>query len=132
MDDTQIVTNSDGHEIAYDAIRLAMNGEDYPMSLAGRDAEVCREIVNIGIDSRLQACFIPDRGDTYEVNGGRLECSVSPESLPVLLRRLFEDTQYGEVEDNDADVGHQLAGGILMTLGFNDAGKQVGREAVGL
>ena len=74
----------------------------------------------------------PDRGDRYD--GGKrkagklvicqtLECSVSPESLPVLLRRLF---------DSDNEAGMRLAGDILTVLGFNEYGKFVGREALGL
>lgn len=68
----------------------------YPMDLVGMDAEVVKIAVNKGIDSRLEACFIPARGDSYTVTDGgrfcgrRLACKVSRESLPVLLRRLME------------------------------------------
>ena len=57
-----------------------------------------------------------------------LECCVSPESLPVLLRRLFElDTC-----DDIADAAMSLADAILMTLGFDECGEFVGKEALGL
>ena len=80
----------------------------------------------------MKPAICPDRGDRYD--GGKrkagklvlchtLECSVSPESLPVLLRRLCE------LEDS---AGMMLAADILMVLGFNDYGKFVGREALGL
>jgi hypothetical protein len=88
--------------------------------------------VNQGIDAHLEACFCPDRGDRYD--GGQrkagklvlcrtLECSVSPESLPVLLRRLC---------DSDDEAGPRLASDILTVLGFTEGGKFVGREALGL
>ena len=95
------------------------------------------EAVNQGIDGHLEACFCPDRGDRYE--GGErkagklvlcrsLDCVVSVESLPVLLRRLFDlDTT-----DDVADAGMSLGGDILLTLGFDECGQFVGREAVGL
>jgi len=57
-----------------------------------------------------------------------LDCTVSAESLPVLLRRLFDlDT-----DDRIADAGMSLASDILMTLGFDEYGQFVGREALGL
>ena len=118
--------------VSYDAIHKAMDGEPYTMSLTGTD-EVAAviEAVNQGIDSHLEACFCPDRGDCYEIGkrmAGRLllchclDCTVSVESLPVLLRRLFE---------LGTDAGETLASDILMTLGFDECGQFVGREALG-
>ena len=118
--------------VTYKAVRSAMDGQPYTMSLTGADEiRAVVDAVNQGIDSHLEACFCPQRGDSYE--GGKrkagrltlcrtLECVVSPESLPVLLRRLFEGD----------DVGMTLAADILMTLGFDEYGQFVGREAVGL
>ena len=88
--------------------------------------------MNQGIDAHLEACFCPDRGDRFD--GGRrkagklilcrtLECLVSPESLPVLLRRL---------SDSDDESGNRLASDILMVLGINEYGEYVGRKALGL
>lgn len=62
----------------------------YPMALTKTEAECVKAAVNKGIDSHLEACFMPDRGDSYVWNGHRMECEVSPESLPVLVRRLME------------------------------------------
>lgn len=121
--------------VTYKAVRKAMGGESYTMSLTDSDEiRAVVEAVNQGIDSHLEACFCPDRGDRFE--GGKrkagkltlchtLECCVSPESLPVLLRRLFE-------LDTDNDAAMSLAGDILMTLGFDEYGQFVGREALGL
>jgi hypothetical protein len=70
------------------------------MSLTDTDEiQAVIDAVNQGIDAHLEACYCPERGDHYA--GGQrkagtlvlcrtLDCVVSPESLPVLLRRLFE------------------------------------------
>ena len=113
----------------------------YRMSLTspGEIAAV-RAAVNHGIDSHLEACFIRDRGDSYE-RGERsalgrklcntLECVVSPESLVVLVRRrLTVDFEHHDEcprrDDGDAacecpagDVGEEaasLASCICQTL----------------
>ena len=121
--------------VDYDTIRRAMANEPFTMSLTDED-EIRAVIaaVNEGIDAHLEACYCPDRGDRYE--GGKrragklvlcrtLECVVSVESLPVLLRRLCES------DLGDADVeaeGNRLASDILMVLGINEYGEFVGRE----
>lgn len=118
--------------VNYEAVRSAMDGQPYTMSLTGEDEiGAVVDAVNQGIDSHLEACFCHQRGDRFE--GGKrmagrftlchtLECVVSPESLPVLLRRLSEGD----------DAGMMLADDILITLGFDEYGQFVGREAVGL
>jgi hypothetical protein len=113
--------------VSYDLIREAMKGEPYTLQGAGNDGKHVEKAVNQGIDSRLEACFCPSRGDRFEWKGGKLHCVVSVESFPVLVRRLFE-------MDNDENEGEPglLASDMLMTLGFNDSGKLVGREALGL
>jgi len=123
--------------VDYETIRQAMNGEAFTMSLTDTDEiKAVIEAVNQGIDAHLEACFCPDRGDRYE--GGKrragklvlcqtLECVVSPESLPTLLRRLCES------DLGDADVeaeGNRLASDILMCLGISETGTFVGREAL--
>jgi hypothetical protein len=100
---TKIHTGSGS--VTYKAVRRAMDGQPYTMSLT--DTDEIRAVVaavNQGIDSHLEACFCPQRGDNY-VGGKRtagrltlchtLECVVSPESLPVLLRRLLEGDEAG-------------------------------------
>jgi len=145
LDDIRTLTNSNCCPITYDAIILACGGEHFQMSLVGRDADVVRTAVNnMGIDSRLQACHCRERGDKYNrsersfiatENGLRwkkgdrivyaqtLECSVSPESLCVLVRRLFEDMECIGQDGDDADVGNSLASSILESLGFDDCGR---------
>jgi len=95
--------------------------ESYPMQLAGEDAEVVQRLVNQGIDAHLEACFIPDRGDSYaweehKLDSGtviavKLHCSVSAESMLVLLRRMEED------ETPEAD---SLRVAILSTLNIEE------------
>ena len=127
------IIRTNGGPVTYEAVRRAMNDEPYTMSLTGtNEVQAVIEAVNQGIDSHLEACFCPDRGDRYETGkrmAGRLllcrslDCTVSVESLPVLLRRLFE---------SGTDAGDCLASDILMTLGSDECGRFVGREAMGL
>lgn len=124
--------------VSYEAVRAAMDGSPYTMSLTGTDEiRAVIEAVNQGIDAHLEACFCPDRGDSYE-GGSRkagkltlcrtLECCVSVESLPTLLRRLFEL----DGDEETVDAAMSLGGDILLTLGFDEYGQFVGREALGL
>lgn len=92
-------------------ITRALKGEHYPMNLRGADAEVVHRAVNQGIDSHLEVCFLPSRGDSFEVYWDLLKCNVSPESMLVLLRRLFE---------NGADEAWGLRSSILDTLGIEE------------
>ncbi len=126
--------------VAYETIRTAMGGEPFTMSLTDEnEIRAVIEAVNEGIDAHLEACFCPDHGDRYE--GGKrkagklvlcrtLDCTISPESLPVLLRRLCESDLGGDAEVQSE--GNRLASDILMCLGINEYGEYVGREAVGL
>jgi hypothetical protein len=127
-----------GGTVPYAAVRRALDGQAYTMSLTDPDEiRAVIEAVNQGIDSHLEACYCPARGDRYE--GGQrkagrlvlcrtLECRVSCESLPVLLRRLFDS----DAAEDMVDAAVRLASDILMTLGFDDSGQFVGREALGL
>jgi hypothetical protein len=109
--------------VSYAAVREAMGNHPFRMVLADNDeVEAVRTAVNQGIDSHLEACFLKDR-DSYEIEGRRMRCSITSESLPVLLRRLSEDR---------SAAGIALLGQILFSLGFDDGGRFVGREALGL
>ena len=117
-------------------IKQAMADEGlthYSMSLVDDD-EILAIIaaVNVGIDAYLTACNCPERGDSYE-HGDRsitatsdtkywqagdklqlartLECNVSAESLPVLLRRL---------DESESEEAWSLRGAILSTLGIEE------------
>jgi hypothetical protein len=121
--------------VDYETIRKAMDSEPFTMSLTDEDEiKAVIAAVNEGIDGHLEACFCPDRGDRFghgERKAGKLtlcrtlECVVSVESLPTLLRRLCEsDLGDPEVEAE----GNRLAGDILLCLGINEYGELVGRE----
>jgi len=116
-------------------IRQAMADEGlthYSMSLVGDDIQAVIDAVNIGIDACLTACNCPERKDSYQ-HGDRsitatsdakhwqagdklqlaqtLECSVSAESLPVLLRRL---------DESDSEEAWSLRSAILSTLNIDE------------
>jgi hypothetical protein len=103
----------------------------YAMSLVGDDIQAVVDAVNVGIDAYLTACFCPERGDSYDAGersitatsdtkhwkkgdklrlSQTLECRVSVESLPVLLRRL----------DGDTEAASSLRSAILSTLGIEE------------
>lgn len=90
-DDTEIIiVTSDMSRVSYAEVRKLMRGEPFDMKLNHAAAQHVQRAVNQGIDAYLQACYIQDRGDSYEWRGdNKLHCVVSEESLPVLLRRLY-------------------------------------------
>lgn len=79
----------------------------YYANLKGDDHRLVIRAVNQGIDTHLEACYVPARGDRYVCGGGALECHISIESLPVLVRRLLEEGD---------DAGMLLASAICSTL----------------
>ena len=95
-----------------------LQGRPFNMKLVGHDAELVMDAVNQGIDSHLEACNFPDLGDSYvwytdpRMGDRRLRCNVSVQSLPVLLRRLFEF--------DDDDEAMSLRSGILGQIGIEE------------
>lgn len=65
--------------------------------------EAINRAVNQGIDSHLEALFFEQGAGEY----GRVRLVFTPESVPVLVRRLMED---------DDDEAQRLAGDICGTL----------------
>lgn len=112
-----------GVTLTYEQIRQAMKGKPFDMSMTGDDAEAVKRAVNQGIDAHLEAAYIRERGDSYEWSGDRrvkrLNCTISPESFPTLVRRLFED---------DDECANRLASDMLCVLGFDEYGKWEERE----
>ena len=108
-DDTEIIiVTSDMSRVSYAEVRKLMRGKPFDMKLNHTDAKHVQLAVNQGIDAYLQACYIKDRGDSYECKGdNKLHCVVSEESLPVLLRRLYA------IDDPEAI---SIADGILYVL----------------
>lgn len=99
-------------QVTYQEITDACRGKPYTMDLVGEAAKIVHEVVNWGIDAHLEACYFGSR-DMYAWQNGRLLCSVSPTSLPVLIRRL---TEYPYPEDSEEVT---LAADILETLGID-------------
>jgi hypothetical protein len=89
--------------------------------------------INRGIDSRLQAVSCDSEivqkyiGDKPSAKA--MQLLISPATLPVLIRRLFEGQ---DMDEETFDAAHTLGGDIMNSLGFDDTGKFVGREALGL
>ncbi len=135
IDDTRILQDQNLCNISYDDIIKANGEKPYTMSLTDKGAiKAVIDAVNQGIDSRLQACSFEGK-DSYVVGqikvgdlilANTLECTISPESLPVLIRRLFEANAYDE--EHDVDHAESLAEDILTSLGFDLSGKFVGRD----
>ena len=101
------------------AIAEAAPKRGYSMSLVGEDQPTVIAAVNQGIDAHLEACYVPARGDSFRlqtppgirgrISGPRLECRLSAQSLPVLVRRLMES------EDEQAE---SLASSMCQTMGI--------------
>ncbi|SRR5258706_14661828 len=99
------------------AIAAAAPKAGYRMSLVREDHHAVIAAVNRGIDSHLEACFVPARGDRFRfrtpdgirgrISGPRLECHISQQSLPVLVRRLIESGD---------EAAESLASSICQTL----------------
>lgn len=102
------------------------DGQPYIMDLPGTDGKLVEKMVNQGIDSHLEACFVTARGDNYEwkqddgirgrVRGASLRCTISPESLRVLVRRLMTVEESERFDGSEADNAQMLASGICSTL----------------
>jgi hypothetical protein len=125
--------------ITYSQVQEA-HPEPYEMELRGNSAVVLAQAILVGIDSRLEACFVKERGDRclsqqvahiatlndekviapYCCNRpNSLSVVTSAKSLPVLIRRLCELEYGGDIDLQD--VARSLADDILETIGLGDA-----------
>jgi hypothetical protein len=123
--------DSDLQTVTYGEVRQA-HPAPFPFSLVGNDAGAVAQVLAVGIDAHLEACFVEARGDrctSHQVaqiatlndqpvgmplcgqHPRRLSLTLSSESLPVLLRRLFEH-DFGGDEDLQ-DAAQSLAQSIL-------------------
>jgi hypothetical protein len=129
--------NSNSVTITYTEVQEA-HPQPYEMELRGEAAVVVYQAILVGIDSRLEACFVKERGDKClsqpEVHIANLndqqvitpqaacpnflKLVISPKSLPVLLRRLCE-MDFGDTDLQDE--ARSLADDILETIGLGDA-----------
>jgi len=120
--------------VTYAAVREAQGDEPFHITTQCQtQANALAEAINIGIDARLQAVSVTDKivakmvGDKVLAN--ELQLEITPDTLPVLIRRLFDGQG---MDDETFDAAHTLGGDIMNSLGFDDTGKFVGREALGL
>jgi hypothetical protein len=58
----------------------------FDMSLVGDERQAVTQIVNMGIDARLEAFT----RSTFRDTGYRLECQIHPAEMTILLRRLCD------------------------------------------
>lgn len=105
--------------------------EPFTASLTGAE-EIGAVIaaVNQGIDSHLEACYCPERGDRFDhvgrgfhaqgdtpywkkgqwvVHTSALNCTISNQSLPTLIRRLMESSN---------DAGESLGRDMCESIGI--------------
>lgn len=102
------------HVIPYSQIREAVAkipSGYYWMRPTDDDNALIMAAVNQGIDSRLEAGYLHARGDRYQWRNSRIEWHLSPESLPVLLRRLLE---------TEEEHACSLASAIINSLDLDD------------
>jgi hypothetical protein len=96
--------------------------DTYPMELLGNDFEVVKKLVNIGIDSRLQAVT----GLELKIEENRAKMKFDKPSMVCLLNRLLDYSEFGEMADskvlNDEQkqYAYDLRSGILTTLDIEE------------
>ena len=128
------ICNSQLVQVNYSTVLRAIEDTDsdpFPMTIrCSAEWTAITQCVDRGIDSHLEACNLQGI-DRYD-NGN---CSVSPKSLCVLLRRLG-DTEFRDTDEHNADdlwdAAASLQSSIFAVLGINESGKYVGREEMGL
>ena len=85
----------------------------FPMSLTYDDLEMVKEVVNMGIDSRLEGFT----QSTFEITNDkfvtRLECKIHPDEMQILIRRLLEFEVYESDEFADDIVNSYYGAEIL-------------------
>jgi hypothetical protein len=123
--------------ITYTQVRES-HPEPYAMKLWGDEAAVVAQAIIVGIDSHLEACFVKERGDKSvrafpqffhvatlndqqvmipeQASPNLVELEFTAESLPVLVRRLYE-LDFG-ADTNLQDVARCLADQILESIGL--------------
>ena len=127
------ICNSQLVQVTYSTVLRAIDltGSD-PFTMTIRcpiEWSAIAQCVNQGIDSHLEAICHPE--DSFD-NGN---CSISPHSLCVLLRRMG-DTEFRATDSHSADdlwdAATSLQSSIFTVLGIDEFGEYVGREAMGL
>lgn len=94
--------------------------DSYNMELNGNDYEVFAKLVNIGIDSRLQAIFISNDKITQRRNKAGL--NLDPESMICLLNRCLDYGLTDEtfLSEDEKERALDLRSGILTTIDIEE------------
>ena len=86
----------------------------FPMNLTYDDLEMVRQVLSMGIDSRLEGftkSTFKYSGNDYYVT--RLECQIHPDEIQILIRRLLEFEVYESDEFADDIVNSYYGAEIL-------------------
>jgi hypothetical protein len=89
---------------------LARVKDPYCITASAGDSKIIQTVVNQGIDAYLEGFT----KSTFEWEGGRLVCRISPEEMPTFLRRLWE-----LVENEEDESAESLYNDILTSLNIN-------------
>lgn len=79
------------------------------------EAKAIAKAVNLGIDAHLEAVLCSHNWDIEEVGPytmAKLEVTVEPASVPVLVRRLMEPWDHGITDEDEQDEWTSLASDI--------------------
>lgn len=99
--------------------------ESYEMDLNSEDYKLFAKIVNIGIDSNLQAiCADPIVRPGFFSHKAHIE--LDRESMVCLLNRLYDYSEFGDyaneslLEDSEKFEAYNLRSDILTTIGIEE------------
>lgn len=92
----------------------------YNMELVSSDYKVFAKLVNVGIDSRLQAVILSQKNISICDNKAGL--SLNKESMLCLLNRCFDYglSDYDLLDESEKEIALNLRSSILYTLGIEE------------
>jgi len=98
--------------------------EIYNMELTSEDYSIFASLVNIGIDSRLQAIFISN--SKIKDLGNKAGISLDKPSMVCLINRLWDYSEFGGsynpniLSSYESDTALDLRSAILQTIGIEE------------
>jgi hypothetical protein len=100
--------------------------ETYIMELTSDDYELFAKLVNIGIDSRLQAIFADKISTIKEYFTHKAKIELDKQSMVCFLNRLLDYSAFGEfanedlLDDSEKMEAYDLRSCILETIGIEE------------
>ena len=100
--------------------------ETYEMELTSYDYTIFAKLVNLGIDSRLQAIFADEIKTIKEYFTHKARIELDKPSMICLLNRLFDYSEFGECADDtlleaeEKFEAYDLRSSILQTIGIEE------------